>query len=258
MSRPQMRDNQGSNAMRDATFSRRDMLWAGGALTVGAAFAEPLKAAAAERSGAGPGPTSWVDSAMPEVTHRMVETNGIRLHVAEQGEGPLIILCHGFPECWYSWRHQLPALAKAGFRAVALDLRGYGQSDRPEEVENYTILDDIGDIVGLVDALGAKQAVIAGHDIGAAVAWQTALLRSAISRAVIALSPPFRSRGFGDQGPPTTLMPRTENAVFYQLFLQTPGAEAGLGRDLRLTFRYQFTALSGDRPQSAGVGGLPP
>ena len=138
--------------MRDATFSRRDMLWAGGALAVGAAFAEPLKA-----SEAGPEPASWVDSAMPDVTHRMIETNGIRLHVAEQGEGPLVILCHGFPECWYSWRHQLPALAKAGFRAVAPDLRGYGLSDRPEGVEKYTILDDIGDIVGLVDALGAKQ-----------------------------------------------------------------------------------------------------
>jgi pimeloyl-ACP methyl ester carboxylesterase len=253
-----MRDNQGSNTMRDATFSRRDMLWAGGALTVGAAFAEPLEAAAAEPSGAGPEPTSWVDSAMPEVTHRMIETNGIRLHVAEQGEGPLVILCHGFPECWYSWRHQLPALAKAGFRAVAPDLRGYGRSDRPEGVEKYTILDDIGDIVGLVDALGAKQAVIAGHDIGAAIAWQAALLRPDRFRAVIALSPPFRSRGFGDQGPPTTLMPRTENAMFYQLFLQNPAAEAGLGHDLRLTFRYQFYTLSGDKPSSAGVGGLPP
>jgi pimeloyl-ACP methyl ester carboxylesterase len=253
-----MRDDQGSNTMRDATFSRRDMLWAGGALAVGAAFAEPLKAAGAESSGAGPEPTSWVDSAMPEVTHRMIETNGTRLHVAEQGEGPLVILCHGFPECWYSWRHQLGALAKAGFRAVAPDLRGYGRSDRPEEVEKYTILDDIGDIVGLVDALGAKQAVIAGHDIGAAIAWQTALLRPDRFRAVIALSPPFRSRGFGDSGPPTTLMPRTENAVFYQLFFQNPAAEAGLGRDLRLTFRYQFYTLSGDRPPSAGVGGLPP
>jgi pimeloyl-ACP methyl ester carboxylesterase len=253
-----MCENQGSNIMRDATFSRRDMLWVGGALTVGAAFAKPLKAAAAEPSGAGPEATSWVDSAMPEVTHRMIETNGIRLHVAEQGEGPLVILCHGFPECWYSWRHQLRALANAGFRAVAPDLRGYGQSDRPEEVEKYTILDDIGDIVGLVDALGAKQAVIAGHDIGAAIAWQTALLRPDRFRAVIALSPPFRSRGFGDSGPPTTLMPRTENAVFYQLFFQNPVAEAGLGRDLRLTFRYQFHTLSGDRPPSVGVGGLPP
>jgi pimeloyl-ACP methyl ester carboxylesterase len=191
---------------------------------------------------------------MPEVTHRMVETNGIRLHVAEQGEGPLVILCHGFPECWYSWRHQLPALAKAGFRAVAPDLRGYGRSDRPEEVEKYTILHDIGDMVGLVDALGAGQAVIAGHDIGAAVAWQAALLRPDRFRAVVALSPPFRTRAFGRSGPPTTLMPRNENAVFYQLFLQTPEAEAALGRDIRRTFRGQLYALSGDRPPSQGAG----
>ena len=244
--------------MQDATFSRRDMLRAGSALAVGAALAEPLKAAAAAPGGAGPEPTSWADPAMPEVTHRMIETNGIRLHVAEQGEGPLVILCHGFPECWYSWRHQLRALAKAGFRAVAPDLRGYGRSDRPEGVEKYTILDDIGDIVGLVDALGAKQAVIAGHDIGATIAWQAALLRPDRFRAVIALSAPFRSRGFGDSVPPTTLMPRTENAVFYQLFLQTPEAEAALGRDLRRTFRSQFSSLSGDRPPSAGVAGLPP
>src|SRR5271154_4522587 len=251
-----MRDNRGSNMMRDATFSRRDMLWAGGALTVGAAFAEPLKAAAAEPSGAGPERTSWVDSAMPEVTHRMIETNGIRLHVAEQGEGPLIILCHGFPECWYSWRHQLRALAEAGFRAVAPDLRGYGRSDRPEEVEKYTLLHYVGDIVGLLDAFGVKQAVIAGHDVGAAVAWQAALLRPDRFRGVIALGPPFRPRAFGGSVPPTTLMPRSENAVFYQLFLQTPEAEAALGRDMRRTFRSQFYSLSGDRPPSAGSGGF--
>jgi pimeloyl-ACP methyl ester carboxylesterase len=241
--------------MRDATLSRRDMLWTGGALTVGAAFAEPLKAAAAEPSGAGPEPASWVDAAMPEVTHRMIETNGIRLHVAEQGEGPLVILCHGFPECWYSWRHQLPALAKAGFRAVAPDLRGYGRSDRPEETEKYSILHDIGDIVGLVDALGAQQAVIAGHDVGATMAWQAALLRPDRFRGVIALGPPFRTRAFGGGSVlPTTLMPRNDNAVFYQLYFQTPEAEAALGRDIRRMFRSQFFSLSGDRPPSAGGG----
>ncbi|MGH7188113.1 MAG: alpha/beta fold hydrolase [Acetobacteraceae bacterium] len=226
------------------------------ALTLGTAFVESPVDAAAEPIGAGPEPTSWMDSAMPEVTHRMIETNGIRTHVAEQGEGPLIILCHGFPECWYSWRYQLPALAKAGFRAVAPDLRGYGRSDRPEGAEKYTILDDIGDIVGLVDALGAEQAVIAGHDVGATIAWQTALLRPDRFRAVIALSPPFRPRGFGGSVPPTTLMPRTENAVFYQLFLQTPEAAAALGRDLRRTFRSLFYSLSGDRPASAGSAGF--
>jgi pimeloyl-ACP methyl ester carboxylesterase len=243
------------NAIRNipgATVSRRDILAAGGALAVGAALSRPLRAAADA------GPVSWVDPALPEVTHRMVETNGIRLHVAEQGEGPLVVLCHGFPECWYSWRHQLPALAKAGFHVVAPDLRGYGRSDRPVESEKYTILDDIGDIVGIVRALGARQAVIAGHDIGATIAWQTALLRPDIFRAVIGLSPPFRSRGFGDAGPPTTLMPRTADAVFYQLFLQTPEAEAGLERNLRRTFRFQFYTMSGDRSPSPGVAGLPP
>src|SRR5579864_9117910 len=240
-----MRDDQ---AMRDATLSRRDMLRAGGAFAVGAALAGPPKAVAAEpgaagqEPGSGPasGPTSWVDSAMPEVTHRMVETNGIRLHVAEQGEGPLVILCHGFPECWYSWRHQLPALAKAGFRAVAPDLRGYGRSDLPEDVEKYTILQDIGDIVGLVDNLGAEQAVIAGHDVGATIAWQAALLRPDRFRAVIALGVPFRPRAFGGEGPPTSVMPQTRDAMFYQLFLQTPAAEAALSRDMRRTFRSQF------------------
>src|SRR5579871_3056907 len=240
--------------MRDTTFSRRDILWATGAVAVGA-LAGPLKTSAAEPNENGAEPTSWVDPAMPDIKHRMIETNGIRLHVAEQGQGPLVILCHGFPEFWYSWRHQLGALAKAGFRAVAPDLRGYGRSDRPEELEKYTILHDIGDLVGLVDALGAKQAVIAGHDIGATIAWQTALMRPDRFSGVIAMSPPFRPRAFGSSSaPPTTLMPRNENAVFYQLFLQTPEAEAALGRDLRRTFRGQFYSLSGDRPPSAGGG----
>jgi pimeloyl-ACP methyl ester carboxylesterase len=96
-----------------------------------------------------------------EIRHRTVETNGIRLHVAEQGEGPLVVLCHGFPESWYSWRHQLQALSDAGFHAVAPDMRGYGQSDRPAEIEQYTLLHLVGDMVGLVGALGAESAVIA-------------------------------------------------------------------------------------------------
>jgi pimeloyl-ACP methyl ester carboxylesterase len=259
MSKPQMHDDQGSNAKRDATFSRRELLQAGSALAIGAPFAAPAIAASPEPSGEGPEPTAWVDPAMPGVTHRMVETNGIRLHLAEQGRGPLVILCHGFPECWYSWRHQLRALAEAGFRAVAPDLRGYGRSDRPEEVEKYTVLHNVGDIVGLVDALGEKQAVIAGHDVGATLAWQAALLRPDRFRGVIALSVPFRPRGFGGSVPPTTLMPRNEDALFYQLFLQTPEAEAALGRDMRRTFRAQFYSLSGDTPAGGGFpGGMMP
>jgi pimeloyl-ACP methyl ester carboxylesterase len=89
--------------------------------------------------------------------HRVVETNGIRMHIAEQGNGP-VLLCHGFPECWYSWWHQLSALAAAGFHAVAPDMRGYGQTDAPLEVERYTLLHIVGDMVGVLDALGTAQA----------------------------------------------------------------------------------------------------
>lgn len=238
--------------MQDAAFNRRTLLGAATALAAGVPFAKGLKAAGSER-GRG-SVSSWVDPAMPELTHRMVETNGIRLHVVEQGAGPLVILCHGFPECWYSWRHQLGALAQSGFRAVAPDLRGYGLSGRPEGLERYTILHEIGDIVGLVDALGAERAVIAGHDIGATIAWQAALLRPDRFDGVVALSPPFRPRAFGGTVPPTTRMPQNENAVFYQLFLQTPEAEAALGRDPHRTFRSQFYSLSGDRASSASGG----
>jgi pimeloyl-ACP methyl ester carboxylesterase len=185
----------------------------------------------------------------------LVETNGIRLHVVEQGVGPVVILCHGFPECWYSWRHQLQALADAGFRAVAPDMRGYGRSDAPREAGEYTLLDYVGDVVGLLDALGVEQAVVAGHDFGATVAWEVALMRPDRFRAVISLGVPFRSRGFGTPVRPTTVMPKTEDALYYQLYLQTPEAEAQLSRDLHRTFRSLFFALSGDaaRQQAAGA-----
>src|SRR5215831_9182861 len=157
------------------------------------------------------------------------------MRLAEMGAGPLVVLCHGFPESWYSWRHQLPALAAAGFRAVAPDMRGYGGTDRPEAIDQYTLFHLVGDMVGLLDALGESQAVIAGHDWGAPVAWRAALLRPDRFRAVIALSVPYASsRG---PVPPTSVMPRSEDALFYQLYFQQPGmAEAELKRDVRQTF----------------------
>src|SRR6516162_1836024 len=165
---------------------------------------------------------------MNEATHRMVETNGIRLHLAEQGAGPLVVLCHGFPESWYSWRHQLAALAAAGFHAVAPDMRGYGQSDRPEEIDGYTLFHLVGDMVGVLDALKAEQAVIVGHDWGAPVAWSAALLRPDRFRAVIGLSVPYIPRG---RMRPTSVMPQNADALFYQLYFQSPGeAEAELER----------------------------
>jgi len=178
------------------------------------------------------------------IRHRLVEANGIRLRVAEEGAGPLVVLCHGFPESWYSWRHQLRALAEAGFHAVAPDMRGYGGSDAPAEIDRYTLLHLVGDMVGLIDAMGAEPAVIAGHDWGAPVAWHTALLRPDRVRAVIGLSVPFRPRG---SARPTTVMPQTDDAVFYQLYFQTPGvAEAELERDARATIRRLAFSGSGD------------
>src|SRR5215831_2471753 len=196
---------------------------------------------------------------MNEATQRMVETNGIRLHLAEQGAGPLVVLCHGFPESWYSWRHQLAALAAAGFHAVAPDMRGYGQSDRPEEIDKYTLLHLVGDMVGLLDALGADSAVIAGHDWGAPVAWNTALLRPDRFRAVIGLSVPYGARRAAP-APPTTYMPRSEQGVFYQLYFQEPGvAEAEFERDVRSTMRRVLYGISGSPPRGeGGIGLVPP
>jgi pimeloyl-ACP methyl ester carboxylesterase len=191
---------------------------------------------------------------MSEVRHRTVETNGIRMHVAEQGEGPLVLLCHGFPESWYSWRHQLAALAAAGFHAVAPDMRGYGQTDQPAGIDQYTLLHLVGDTVGLVDAVGGgAPAAIVGHDWGAPVAWHAALLRPDRFRAVIGLSVPYRPRG---SVRPTTVMPQTDDAVFYQLYFQAPGvAEAELSRDVRSSIRRILFSGSGEgRRASAGLG----
>jgi pimeloyl-ACP methyl ester carboxylesterase len=183
---------------------------------------------------------------MSEMKHRTIETNGIRMHLAEQGSGPLVVMCHGFPESWYSWRHQLAALAEAGFHAVAPDMRGYGRTDQPEAIDQYTLLHLVGDMVGVLDALGAESAVIAGHDWGAPVAWHAALLRPDRFRAVIGLSVPYRPRG---SVRPTTAMPQTADAMFYQLYFQEPGvAEAELERDVRLSHRRLLYSASGDRP----------
>jgi pimeloyl-ACP methyl ester carboxylesterase len=183
---------------------------------------------------------------MSDIKHSLIETNGIRMHLAEKGSGPLVLLCHGFPESWYSWRHQIDALAEAGFRAVAPDMRGYGQTEQPEAIDQYTLCHLVGDMVGVLDALGEETAVIAGHDWGAPVAWHAALLRPDRFRAVIGLSVPYRPRGAVR---PTTVMPQTEEAVFYQLHFQTPGvADAELAYDVRATIQGVLVRLSGDAP----------
>lgn len=190
-------------------------------------------------------PASMVSSG---VNHRRVIANGIGLHVAEQGAGPLVILIHGFPESWYSWRYQLPALAKAGFHAVAPDMRGYGQSDLPHEVDSYTIMHLVGDIVGLVAALGEKQAIIVGHDWGATVAWHAALLRPDVFPAVACMSVPFRQRG---PAPPLRLLREAGLNTHYWLYYQDVGvADAEYDRDPKATLRRRMYTGSGEAPRN--------
>ena len=181
--------------------------------------------------------------------HRFVQTNGITMHIAEQGKGPLVVLCHGFPECWYSWRHQLPALAEAGYHAVAPDQRGYGQTDRPEPIAAYNIFQLTGDIVGLVQALGEEQAVVVGHDLGALVAWHCALLRPDLFRAIVLLSVSYVSRSWKDPRPTEVMKRMAGDQEFYQLYFQEPGkAEADLEADVRKTMRMLLYSNSGDPP----------
>jgi pimeloyl-ACP methyl ester carboxylesterase len=123
------------------------------------------------------------------VEHRRVETNGIRLHCAVAGDGPLVILLHGFPECWYSWRHQIPVLATR-FRVVAPDLRGYNESDKPAGVAAYAMPELIADVEGLIDSFGARDAAIVGHDWGGAIAWSFAMERPARTRRLAVLNCP--------------------------------------------------------------------
>jgi pimeloyl-ACP methyl ester carboxylesterase len=180
---------------------------------------------------------------------RTVTVNGIRMRIAEEGAGPLVLLLHGFPESWYSWRHQLPALAAAGFRVVAPDQRGYGGTDAPQVVEEYDILHLVGDAVGLLDSLGEKQAVVVGHDWGAPVAWHCALLHPERFRAVAALSVPYVGRS--PLPPLDTFRAMAGEHFFYILYFQEPGvAERELEGDVRATMRRFLYAASGDVVES--------
>ncbi|MEU7161096.1 alpha/beta fold hydrolase [Streptomyces chrestomyceticus] len=191
---------------------------------------------------------------MPQ--HRTVEVNGLRLHLAEEGEGPLVLLLHGFPEFWYAWRHQLSPLAEAGFRVVAPDQRGYGDSDRPSAPEAYSVLHLAGDVVGLVKALGEERAVVVGHDWGALVAWQSALLRPDVVRAVAGLSILPMPRG---PVPPLLSTREKTGGRFYWNYFEEPGvAEAEFGKDLDRTFRRLLYGASGDRPQPPAPPLVPP
>ncbi|MEU2712357.1 alpha/beta hydrolase [Streptomyces sp. NPDC007205] len=187
------------------------------------------------------------------VEHRMIDANGIRLHIAEEGEGPLVVLLHGFPESWHSWRHQFGPLAAAGFRVVAPDQRGYGRSEHPEDVDAYTILHLVGDVIGLIHALGEKEAFVVGHDWGAPVAWHTALLRPDVVRGVAGLSvpPPFR----GERPPLVTMQERFGGRFYWNYFDQPGVADAEFGKDARTALRKLLYSASGDAPDAGRPDG---
>jgi pimeloyl-ACP methyl ester carboxylesterase len=194
------------------------------------------------------------------VKHQIVPVNGIRLHVVEEGEGPLVLLVHGFPESWYSWRHQLPALAAAGYRAVAVDVRGYGRSSKPAAIDAYRMLRLVADNVLLVEALGEQQAVIVGHDWGAPIAWNSALLRPDVFRAVAGLSVPYSPNG--ETRPTDAFRRMGGDEEFYIEYFQQPGrAEAELEQDVRRWLLGFYYSISGDAPMrfagSGTVGTIP-
>jgi pimeloyl-ACP methyl ester carboxylesterase len=179
-----------------------------------------------------------------------VTANGIRMHLVEAGEGPLVILCHGFPELAHSWRHQMEPLAGAGYRVVAPDMRGYGGTDAPEAQDAYTLCHLSADMVCLVAALGAERAAIVGHDWGAPVAWTSALLRPDIFGAVGLLSVPYLP-DFWSCPPPTQTMKAllAMGQMFYQLYFQEPGkAERDLEQDVRASHLALFWGASASAP----------
>ena len=189
------------------------------------------------------------ESLVPGITFHHVDSNGIRMRVADMGEGPVLLFAHGWPESWYSWRHQLTGLAAAGFRVLAPDMRGYGETDAPAPVEDYNAVNLAADMVGILDALGVGQATMVGHDWGAPVATQTVLNYPERFNALILMSVPYGGRG--PANPMEGMRAQVGDNFFYMLYHNEPGgvAEAEYDGDPRglLSRLYQ----SPDSPREA-------
>ena len=172
----------------------------------------------------------------------MIETNGVTLRTVVEGNGPLVILLHGWPQCWYLWRHQIEPLVVAGYRVAVPDQRGFGGSSKPEPVETYAIPVLCDDVVGLAAALGAHEFTLIGHDFGFLVSWNTALLHPDVCRAVMGLSVPFWTATDSTINPPGM-----DDQFWYIRHFQQPGvAEAELEANLEDSLRRLYHALSGD------------
>ncbi|MFT7650776.1 MAG: pimeloyl-ACP methyl ester carboxylesterase [Candidatus Poriferisodalaceae bacterium] len=190
-----------------------------------------------------------------DIIHHSVDALGTRIHVAEMGEGPLVLFVHGFPESWFSWRHQLPAIADAGYRAAAIDVRGYGRSAAPRSVDEYRMVRHVADNVGVVRALGEETAVIVGHDWGSPIAWNTALLRPEVFTALALLSVPYSPRGPIKPSDGFRILGGAEE--FYIEYFQEPGrAEAEIDPNVAKWLMGFYHAASGDAPRGDGRGSM--
>ncbi|HJM34986.1 MAG TPA: alpha/beta hydrolase, partial [Acidimicrobiales bacterium] len=186
-------------------------------------------------------------STIPDLKHYDVDAYDCRIHVAEIGEGPLVLLVHGFPESWYSWRFQLPALAEAGYRVAAIDVRGYGSSEAPDAIDAYRLMDLAGDCVGVVEALGESTATIVGHDWGSPIASSAAQIRPDVFTAVALLSVPFSPR---NRHKPTDIFRFIGgDEEFYIEYFQEPGrAEAEIALNPKRWLEGFYFSASGDSP----------
>lgn len=182
--------------------------------------------------------------------YRMIETNGVRLRAVVEGQGPLVVFVHGFPESWYSWRHQIGPVVAAGFTACAIDVRGYGGSDKPRPVEAYDMETLVADVAGVIEALSPNErAVLVGHDWGAPIVWSTALTRPDRVRAVAGLSVPYTGIPQAPFIDIFTQLFTARGRFFYQAYFQDEGvAEAEMEGDVRAALRKFYYAISGDAP----------
>ncbi|KAG8389508.1 hypothetical protein BUALT_Bualt02G0236700 [Buddleja alternifolia] len=195
---------------------------------------------------------------MEKIQHKTIHTNGINIHVAEIGEGPAVLFLHGFPELWYTWRHQMLSLSSRGYRAIAPDLRGYGDSDAPPCASNYTAFHIVGDLVGLLDALGLDRVFLVGHDWGAVMAWYFCLLRPDRIKALVNMSVVFSPRN--PKRKPIESLRAVLGDDYYICRFQEPGeaeeefARAGTARVIK-KFLASRNPAPPKVPKEIGFGG---
>ena len=176
-----------------------------------------------------------------------INTNGVQLRCVVEGQGPLVILLHGFPQCWYLWRHQIDPIVAAGFQVAVPDQRGYGASSSPPNIEDFNIKALCGDVAGLAEALGHKEFIVVGHDWGCIVAWNTALLHESACRAVMGLAVPGWRFGSQSINPPGM-----DDRFWYIRYFQTPGvAEREFESDLRRNLYHLYYNVAADAPRGA-------